>query len=215
MRRWARRLGIGMLALLLCAVAYEAWAVFSARARTPEVLARVAARELPLASIPERRIAMLLAVEDPGFYRHRGIDFATPGQGMTTLTQSLAKFLYFERFTPGLAKIELMLVSRFALDPAMSKREQLEVFFNHARFGRHGGRAVTGFASAARAYYGRPFAELSDREYLGLVAMLIAPKKLDPVRNPAANADRVRRIEALLAGRCRPAGLRDVDYEAC
>ena len=76
------------------------------------------------------------------------------------MTQSLAKFLYFDRFTPGVEKLELMLVARFALDPAMSKREQLEVFINHARFGRYRGRPIIGFNAAARAFYGRELQQL-------------------------------------------------------
>ena len=204
-----------LLGLPLGALAYEAGAVLYARGRTAEIRERVRERELPLASIPPRRLGMLLAVEDPGFLRHRGIDFATPGQGMTTLTQSLAKFLYFGRFTPGIDKPELMLVARFALDPAMGKSEQLEVFVNYVSFGRRRGRPVTGFNAAARAFYGRPLGRLTDREYLTLVAMLIAPNRLDPVRHPRANAERTDRIEALLAGRCRPRGLRDLYYEDC
>lgn len=204
-----------LLGLPLCLAAYEAVAVFRARARTAEVLAQVSGREVALASVPARRIRMLLAVEDPAFFRHRGVDFNTPGQGLTTLTQSLAKFLYFRRFTPGIAKLELMLVARFALDPALSKRDQLEIFLNHARFGTRRGRPVIGFNDAARTFYGRDLRQLTDREYLTLVAMLIAPNRLDPVRHAAANAERTRRIEALLAGRCRPRGLRDTDYEDC
>lgn len=204
-----------LVALPLLLLAYESFAVLRARARTAELLKQVRSREIPLPALPERRIRMLLAVEDPAFHRHRGIDFATPGQGMTTLTQSLAKFLYFERFTPGIAKLELMLVARFALDPAVSKDEQLEIFVNHARFGSRGGRPIVGFADAARTFYGRELDQLTDREYLTLVAMLIAPARLDPARHARVNAERTDRIEALLAGRCRPQGLRDVYYRDC
>ncbi|HWT12657.1 MAG TPA: transglycosylase domain-containing protein [Allosphingosinicella sp.] len=215
MRRLTRILAGLVLGLVLFVAAYEGWAVLRARARTAEILERVRAREVPLAALPRRRIAMLLAVEDPGFLGHRGIDFSTPGQGMTTMTQSLAKFLYFERFTPGLAKLELMLVSRFALDPALSKRDQVELFVNYARFGSRRGRPIIGFNDAARTFYGRELSRLSDREYLTLVAMLVAPRRFDPQRQPAANAERTRRIEAMLAGRCRPSGLRDLYYEDC
>jgi len=45
--------------------------------------------------------------------------------------------------------------------------------------------------------------------------MLAAPSALDPVRHAAANGRRSRRIAALLAGRCRPRGRRDVDCEDC
>jgi hypothetical protein len=215
-RRWRNRLLVGLIVgLPLCVLAYESIAVFRARARTAEIRERVQAREAALASIPARRIWMLLAVEDPGFFHHRGIDFGTPGQGMTTLTQSLAKFLYFDRFRPGLAKLELMLVARFALDPAFAKREQLEIFINYARFGTSRAREIIGFNDAARTFYGRALERLTDREYLTLVAMLIAPGRLDPARHPEANAERTSRIEALLAGRCRPRGWRDVEYEDC
>jgi hypothetical protein len=215
-RRWRWTVLVGLLVgLPLCVLAYESVAVFRARARTGEIQRRVEAREVALGSIPERRIRMLLAVEDPGFFHHRGIDFGTPGQGMTTLTQSLAKFLYFDRFRPGVAKLELMLVARFALDRAFTKREQLEVFINYARFGASRGRPVIGFDDAARTFYGRAFQDLTDREYLTLVAMLMAPGRLDPARHPEANAERTNRIEALLAGRCRPRGLRDVEYQDC
>lgn len=214
--RSRRILTLGLLlAVPLCVAAYETAAVLGARARTAAVLERVSGREVTLGSIPARRIGMLLAVEDPGFFRHRGIDFSTPGQGMTTLTQSLAKFLYFRRFTPGIEKLELMLVARFALDPAASKREQLEIFINHARFGARRGRPIRGFNAAARAYYGRALDRLTDHEFLTLVAMLIAPGRMDPIRHADANARRTRRIEALLAGRCRPRSLRDTHYQDC
>jgi membrane carboxypeptidase/penicillin-binding protein len=216
MRGWRRKALVAVpAALILGFVTYEAAAVARAKARTPAILEQAADRPLRLAAVPKRRLAMLLAVEDPGFYRHKGIDFSTPGQGKTNLTQSLVKFLYFDHFRPGFAKIEQSLIARFVLHPAMSKDDQLELYLNRARFGWRGGREIRGFAEAARAYYGKPFGALSDGEYLGLVAMLIAPRDLDPLRHRAANAERVGRIERLLAGRCRPAGLFDVRYPAC
>lgn len=194
---------------------YEAFAVARANARTPSILGKVAHRPIALQSLPERRLAMLLAVEDPGFFRHRGVDFSSPGQGATTLTQALVKRLYFESFKPGFAKIEQSLIARFVLDPALSKRDQLEVFLNHASFGNHLGRQITGFDDGARTYLGKELASLDDREFLVLVAMLMGPNALDPLGHPAANAERVGRIEAMLAGKCRPADVRDVTYKNC
>ncbi|WP_234902631.1 transglycosylase domain-containing protein [Agrobacterium larrymoorei] len=49
--------------------------------------------------------AILLAVEDPNFSTHSGVDFSTPGAGLTTITQSAAKRLAFEEFHPGIGKI--------------------------------------------------------------------------------------------------------------
>ncbi len=213
---WRRKaLWLAPAALFAGFIVYEAAAVLSARARTPAILRQAADHPLKLAAVPERRLAMLLAVEDPGFRRHKGFDLSTPGQGKTNMTQSLVKFLYFDRFEPGFAKIEQSLIARFVLHPAMSKDDQLELFLNRARFGWRGGREIRGFAEAARADYGRPLEALTDDEYLGLVAMLMAPRELDPLRHKAANAERVGRIKALLAGRCRPSGVFDVTYPAC
>lgn len=210
-----RRIGLALLVLVALLVGYEAIAVARAKARTPAILAAHAARAVRLADVPPRRIAMLLAVEDPGFFHHRGVDFSMPGQGATTLTQALVKRLYFDPFRPGFAKIEQSLIARFVFDPAVSKREQLELVLNYAPFGSSDGQPVIGFERAARVFHGKPFAALDDREFLSLVATLMAPRDLDSKRHAAANAERVQRIEALLAGRCRPRGLSDNSYPDC
>jgi membrane peptidoglycan carboxypeptidase len=208
-------MGILGAAIVLFA-AFESYAVIRAKAHTPAVIAETARRDVTLSQIGKRRLAMLLRVEDPGFFRHRGVDFTTPGQGMTTLTQGLVKRLYFDGgFKPGFAKIEQSLIARFVLDPAISKRDQLEIFLNRASFGTSRGRQVIGFDDAARTFYQRPITALDDRQYLGLVAMLMAPGTLDPVRHPRENAERINRIVALLAGRCRPRNLRDVRLQDC
>jgi hypothetical protein len=204
------------LAFLLLLAGYETVQVLRAQARTPAILAGLTARPLKLAELPTARRDMLLKVEDPGFYSHHGVDFSTPGAGMTTITQALVKRLYFpEGFQPGFAKIEQSLIARFVLDPAMPKDDQLEIFLNYASFGTEDKRQVTGFDDAARSFYGRPVAELSDREYLSLVAMLIGPNALDPREHGSDNANRVDRIQALLDGRCEPTGIFDVTYARC
>ena len=213
--RAARWFGTAIALLLITFILYEAFALWRAQQRTPAVLRRAAEGELALAALTPKRRSMLLAVEDPGFFRHRGVDFSTPGQGKTNLTQSLVKRFYFDRFEPGFAKIEQSLIAWLVFDPALSKEGQLRAFLNHASFGHRNGRPIVGFADAARTFFGREFAQLSDRQFLSLVAMLMAPKRLDPIRNPAANAERVRRIEALLGGRCSPAEVGDVTYESC
>jgi membrane carboxypeptidase/penicillin-binding protein len=214
-----RRLGAGAILLAVVVlgalIGYEAFALMRAKLRTPAALAAVAAREVRLKDIPPARIAAFLAVDDPGFWRHHGVDFQTPGQGMTTLTQSLVKRMYFKPFRPGFAKLEQGLIARFVLDPAMGKADQLEVAIDYSYMGHVDGREIIGFPAAARAYYGKELRALTDQEFLGLVALRNAPDALDPRRHPAANAERVARIERLLAGACKPRGLLDVDYPDC
>lgn len=210
MRRWFHLVPLVLLAAL---IAYQGYALARARARTPAILALP--RPLTLDQLSFDRQAALLTVEDPNFYGHAGVDSGTPGQGRTTLTQALVKRLYFDRFRPGFAKIEQSLIARWVVTPAISKRTQLELFYNHAYFGNPAGRDVIGFPAAARTYFGRDVAALDDRQYLALVAMLIAPNRLDPIRHPRANAERVRRIEALLDARCRPVATDDLWYPGC
>ena len=214
-RRVVRIVGFALLGLIAALAAYELFALYRARQATPDVLAAAAKGELKFADVPKRRLDMLVTIEDPGFYRHKGVDFSTPGAGMTSITQSLVKRFYFDDFQPGFAKLEQSLIARFVLHPAMSKPAQLQVYLNHSHFGAVDGRRVVGFADAARSFYGTEFSQLSDRQFLSLVAMMMAPRDYDPIRKPAANAERVRRIEAMLAGRCAPQGLRDVALEAC
>ncbi|MFC1643121.1 hypothetical protein ACFL5O_10645 [Myxococcota bacterium] len=119
---------------------------------------------LALSDLSQRQLQILLAVEDPGFYEHHGIDFDTPGGGLTTITQSLGKLHYFERFEPGVRKIRLCLLARFALDPILSKDDQLTLFINEIGLRLVDGRYVRGFAEGARAHYGKSFAELDEQK---------------------------------------------------
>ncbi|HKY31360.1 MAG TPA: biosynthetic peptidoglycan transglycosylase [Candidatus Polarisedimenticolia bacterium] len=181
----------------------------------------LAAREMALApdpleagDLPPDWIDALLQVEDPTFLDHHGIDLTTPGAGMTTLTQGLAKFLYFDSFRPGLAKIPQSLFA-LGLDARLDKDRQLALFLNRSYMGTIEGRAVRGFQEAARAYFGRPAPKLDKREWLALVAMCAGPDAYNVAARPDHNRRRVARIERLLAGSCRPSGVRDVHYEDC
>jgi membrane carboxypeptidase/penicillin-binding protein len=201
-----------LLVLLVC---YHLFVLWRAHQRTPAVMAAARTGEIQLANVPKRRVVMLLKIEDPNFLAHRGVDFSTPGAGMTTITQSLVKRFYFENFQPGFAKLEQSLIARFVLDPKLSKAAQLQAFLNHSHFGWRAGRPIVGFAAAGRFYFGQEFANLSDHQFLSLVAMLIAPRRLDPLLHRADNAERVRRIQAMLAGKCSAQGLRDVALKSC
>jgi len=171
--------------------------------------------ELSARRLPRETLDILLAVEDPRFFSHSGVDLRTPGAGLTTITQALAKGLYFERFSPGLAKIKQSLLA-LVLDRRCDKWTQLDLFINSVYLGTDGaGRPVEGLAAGARTYFAKDFDQLARSELLALVAMIVGPERFNIERNPAANALRVRRIERLLAGECRPRGIRDVFYEDC
>lgn len=215
MKRIARYLALAFLLAIGVATAYYAHAVVRAWRATPGILAQLTssgAIELDLENFPPGWLDALLAVEDPGFYHHHGIDLWTPGAGITTITQGMVKYLYFDHFQPGFAKLEQSLVAALALNPLVDKQTQLTIFVNTCSLGTDRGKPVRGFAQAARAYFGKPFAKLSRGEYLSLVAMLIAPETFHVRERPESNARRVERIEQLLAGSYRPWGLMDLYY---
>lgn len=63
---------------------------------------------------------------------------------------------------------------------------------------------MNGLAAAARAYYHKTVAELSEYAYLSLVAMIVAPRNFHLVERPAANAERTRRLVRVVSGEYRP-----------
>lgn len=185
-----------------------------ARAETSVLVREAVAkygRQVTLAAFPPRWLEILLKVEDPTFVRHRGVDLATPGAGMTTITQGLVKLIYFPNgFEQGIAKIRQTLIAEYALDALVTKDEQLELYFNMTYFGSVDGAPVHGFAAAAESYYGKPFLDLSDDEFIALVGMTIAPQNLRP--GSPESATRVARIKRYLAGEASPASVLDFEY---
>lgn len=204
----------GLLAggVLLGVVAWMAWVW----ARTPGIVREAEAsiaEPLDPSDLPRGRIEDLLAVEDPAFRTHHGIDVSTPGAGWTTIPQGLAKDLYFDAFRPGpIAKLEQSLVA-VVLDARVPKERLLRLFLGTAYLGETPAGPVNGFAPAARAWLGEDVRDLDRREFLSLVAMVLGPNEYRV--GSEKGAERVARIERLLAGECRPGGWRDVTYEEC
>lgn len=193
---------------------YETVAVLKARHATPVIFERILAEDkgVKFSDIPARKIEQLLAVEDPEFYQHKGVDLSTPGAGLTTITQAMVKYLYFDDFRPGFMKIEQTLIAWLAVNPLIGKDEQLTVFINTAYLGHVDGADVRGFPSAAKVYFGKAFDELTDDEYLSLIAMLIAPNGFSIKYHPDKNRERVELIKRVLSGEYRPKANRDVYY---
>ena len=204
------------VAILLVSAAQFVWAYWTA----PRIVAqfeRSAKLSLELTNFSQTRRDWLLAVADPMFYDHHGIDSRTRGSGYTTITQGLVKVLYFDHFRPGLfrwRKVKQTIIA-IAFNARVSKEEQLRLFVNVVYLGNRDGHGVRGFSSASQEYFGKPFAQISDEEYLELVSMIVAPDKYNVVTHPDLNRDRVLRIKRLLAGACRASGVRDVEYADC
>ena len=158
--------------------------------------------------------SILLAVEDPDFSTHSGVDFSTPGAGLTTITQSAAKRLAFEEFHPGIGKIRQTGYA-FGLESRLSKEQILALWLETLEMGNGPDGWMVGFHSASSTIYGRPPAELTEAEFIRLVAVLMAPASYDLLRRDAGLDERAARIRRLAAGACTPAGFSDVWLEGC
>lgn len=219
MVRWSALIVSALVfaAIVCLGVAHVVWSI---GARSDIAAARERVRALDesgftAGDLTEEQLHILLAVEDPNFFGHHGVDMMTPGAGVTTITQGLSKILFFDEFKPGLAKIRQTSLA-FTLDRAMPKEDQLTLMLNLANMGTApDGTWLTGFPAAAEAYFGESVPELSDDEFINLVARLIAPGRYSRDDGAAALAERVGRIKLLLAGACAPTGVRDVYYRAC
>jgi hypothetical protein len=189
--------------------------VRTARRDTPDIVRKALATEnveLRAAQLSGRRLDALIKVEDPAFFTHKGVDLKTPGAGLTTITQALVKFFYFEHFHPGFAKLKQNLIARYAMDPLVSKQDQLTLFLNYAYMGSCRGSELRGFPAASRCYYGKDFSVLTDDEYLALVGLLAAPGVFNPLTDPKASQERVARIKKLLSGAYIPVSHMDIYY---
>ncbi len=158
--------------------------------------------------------AILLAVEDPNFSTHSGVDFSTSGAGLTTITQSAAKRLAFDEFRPGIGKIRQTGYA-LGLESSLSKEQILALWLETLEMGNGPDGWMVGFHAASEAIYGRPPAELTEAEFTRLVAVLIAPASYDLTQSDAKLDERAARIQRLAAGACAPAGFSDVWLEGC
>ena len=194
---------------------YEAFAVVKAKSKTSDIFSNALNEKnikITLNDFTKERINSLLSVQDPAFYQHKGFDFSTPGAGKTTITQAMAKYLYFDKFTKGFKKIEQTLIAWLVITPAISKDDQLTVFINSAYLGHVDGKEVRGFSDASKVYFNKTFSSLSESEYLSIVAMLIAPKAFNIRTSSKQNSERVGLIKELLSGKYVPTRNSDVFY---
>jgi membrane peptidoglycan carboxypeptidase len=176
------------------------------------------ASSLDPAALPPARICALLAVQDRAFFRHHGIGLRDGPPLHTTLTQSLCKGLFFERgFSPGVLRHRKIALMAYAVgfDLRVPKQTQLRLFVNHAYLGSANGVQVHGFPDAAKVYFGRDLADLTDQEYLTLVGMLVAPGTYHVKLRPEASSKRARELATLTRASCPELCLEAPPYAPC
>jgi membrane carboxypeptidase/penicillin-binding protein len=219
-----------LLILPACLLAYLASVAMWSWVSVDEVLANEV-RPGRYTELSASQAAILLKIEDPTFFEHAGIDLSD-GQGLTTVTSSVARdvFLYEAKLDGVKGLFQSMYRAVFecckkadigrdlmalVLDAHLSKEEQFSRYVSGAYMGSHRGEQIIGFSEASQAYLGKPIAQASDKEFTRLVAMVKSPNQFHPARHASALAERVARIEEVVAGRCHPSGWFDTTYAHC
>jgi monofunctional biosynthetic peptidoglycan transglycosylase len=147
----------------------------------------------------------VLVAEDSGFWRHEGIDFEQLKESMevnierrefvrgaSTITQQLAKNLYLSPSKNPVRKLREFLIAR-RLEAELSKQRILELYLNVIEWGD----GIYGAEAAARSYFRKPAADISQAEAALLAAAIINPRLLDPGQPTA----RLRRRQQMIMRR--------------
>jgi membrane carboxypeptidase/penicillin-binding protein len=190
--------------------------VINAREKTPAIVSEALSPDkihLELVDLTDQQLDVLLKIQDPQFYHHKGFDFTTPGAGVTSLSQGLVKIFYFDNFKPGVKKIEQTLIARFAFDALTPKDIILKLFINHVYMGQRDGKSIHGLEDASDFYFNKKFRHLNENEYLALIAMIRAPSTFHYLNKREENDLRVSRIKKYLAGNYVPKDNSDWLYD--
>ena len=138
--------------------------------------------------LPETYVNAVVAVEDKRFFRHPGIDFLAVGrallhdiqagryvEGGSTITQQLAKNLYFSQEKQLTRKIAEVFVA-LDLERSYSKEEIFELYVNSIYFGD----GYYGIGSASMGYFELEPSKMSDYESTLLAGVPNAPSRYAP-----------------------------------
>jgi penicillin-binding protein 1A len=156
-----------------------------------------------LATVPAHVRAAFIAVEDPRFYDHPGIDLPSVFraalhntlraagwrrsglQGASTITQQLARNLWLGHEQTWQRKLSEALLA-LRLELTYSKDEILELYLNQIYFGN----GAYGIDRAARRYFGKAVPDLTVAEAAMLAGLINGPTLYDPYAHPDAARER-------------------------
>ncbi|HEY2943484.1 MAG TPA: monofunctional biosynthetic peptidoglycan transglycosylase [Vicinamibacteria bacterium] len=163
---------------------------------------------VPISSVSRHLIHAVLASEDQKFFGHEGVDWeaikksveadrARGGfvRGGSTITQQLAKNLFFTTEKSITRKLRELVVARW-LEGDLTKKRILELYLNVIEWGD----GIYGAQAAARRYYGKPVSDLEPADAAGLAAMIPNPRRINPLVDPGRLARAQRRVLWLMAG---------------
>lgn len=166
---------------------------------------------VPLNRVSLNFIQAILATEDHRFWNHPGVDklrtlkalwlnLVRPGrvQGASTITQQLAKNLFFSFEQTYTRKLRELLMA-FQIEAQFSKQEIIEAYINQITFNVN----AVGIEPAARLFFGKPAAELN----LAEAAFLAGLPKSPTLYSPYSYFDRAKDRQAVVLKRMVATGV--------
>lgn len=219
MKKW-KKMAAGLSAAVMCAVlgtgftvirdGYDLYQTAVEMQSLDDKICEVQSQEgyTMIDALPETYLDAVVSVEDHRFYKHIGLDFIAIGravihdlkagrfvEGGSTITQQLAKNLYFSQEKKMERKIAEVFVA-FDLEEQYSKDEILELYVNSIYFGD----GYDNVGQASEGYFGKEPAEMTIYESTLLAGIPNAPSKYAPTKNLQLAEKRqkqvIRRMEA-------------------
>lgn len=142
--------------------------------------------------LPEDYLNAVVSVEDRRFYDHGAIDFISIAraiyvnvtnfdlrEGGSTITQQLAKNIYFIEMDPFPRKLAEIFMA-FAIEDNYSKDEILELYVNTSYFGD----GYYGIKEACNGYLNKEPSEMDLNECTMMAGIPNAPSVYAPTKNP-------------------------------
>lgn len=144
-----------------------------------------------LKDVPQHLIDALIATEDREFYDHWGFDMSrflkavwidvitlSPRQGASTISQQLARNLYFTQEKTIMRKVREA-ISAIQIEKTHTKKEILQMYLNV----NYWGRGAYGLQVASQLYFGKEPKNLTVSESAYLIGILKGPENYDPEEN--------------------------------
>ena len=159
--------------------------------------------------IPPVMVQAVLAIEDRSFFEHSGVNFVRFGgavladltrrvglthqkfdQGGSTITMQLSRgfFLNPEDKTVKRKLTEMLIAEE--LEHKFSKQQIFEFYANWVNLGQRGSFAISGFAEASKAYFGKDLKDVALPEAALLAGIIQGPSRLSPYRHPERALER-------------------------
>jgi monofunctional biosynthetic peptidoglycan transglycosylase len=180
------------------------------REREAKARGRTAGRTqtvVPIRHISRWLIQAVIASEDQKFFGHQGVDWNALqesveknverrkfARGGSTITQQLAKNLFFGTERSPTRKLRELVVTRW-LEDDLSKRRILELYLNVIEWGD----GIYGAEAAARRYFGKPASDVDANEAAALAGMIPNPRRINPLVDPARVDRAQKRVLWLMA----------------